>query len=197
MSIYSRVKGAAGERELAKKLIEVFGCEARRGQQFRARLIRPTLLPRLTAFISNASGSRGSKFIRLWNRRRETRVRRFRSFDIGGIGENGLRWFGSRICRSWLGDLLDDFGRRIFLNIFFWVGAMVIDLRYVVSAIRLLRRGKERLLDVVFWASDCVYFFKYYPLAVEVRQTVTSLSWVYHHRAVAVFFNENGTRRLD
>ena len=59
MSIFSRVKGAAGERELAKKLIEVFGCEARRGQQFRARLIRPTLLPRLTAFISNASGSRG------------------------------------------------------------------------------------------------------------------------------------------
>ncbi len=29
MSIYSRVKGAAGERELAKKLTEVFG--VRRG----------------------------------------------------------------------------------------------------------------------------------------------------------------------
>ena len=100
MSIYSRVKGAAGERELAKKLTEVFGCEARRGQQFRARLIRPTLLPRSTALILNASGSRGSKFTRLWNRRIETLVRRFRSFVIGVIGGNGLRWFGTRICRS-------------------------------------------------------------------------------------------------
>lgn len=32
--INSRNKGACGEREFAKKLIELFGVEARRGQQF-------------------------------------------------------------------------------------------------------------------------------------------------------------------
>ena len=60
--------------------------------------------------------------------------------------------------------MLDDFGRRIFLNIFFWVGAMVIDLRYVVSAIRLLRRGKERLLDVVFERATVFTFSSITPL---------------------------------
>lgn len=34
MAINSRNKGAAGERELSKKFQELFGCSARRGQQF-------------------------------------------------------------------------------------------------------------------------------------------------------------------
>lgn len=47
MAINSRTKGAAGERELAKKLTEVFGCEARRGQQFQGSPDSPDVVTSL------------------------------------------------------------------------------------------------------------------------------------------------------
>ena len=37
----SRAKGAVGERELAKKLAEVFNCEAKRGCQFKGGVDSP------------------------------------------------------------------------------------------------------------------------------------------------------------
>lgn len=47
MAINSRTKGAAGERELAKKLTEVLGCEARRGQQFQGSPDSPDVVTSL------------------------------------------------------------------------------------------------------------------------------------------------------
>ena len=47
MPINSRAKGAMGERELAKKLTEVFGCEARRGQQFQGSPDSPDVVTSL------------------------------------------------------------------------------------------------------------------------------------------------------
>ena len=47
MPINSRTKGATGERELAKKLTETFGCEARRGQQFKGGADSPDVVTSL------------------------------------------------------------------------------------------------------------------------------------------------------
>ena len=47
MPINSRAKGAKGERELAKKLTEVFDCEARRGQQFKGGADSPDVVTSL------------------------------------------------------------------------------------------------------------------------------------------------------